>query len=113
MPTPPAAFSPFTTTKSGWWRSRNEGSSPASVRRPMPPPTSATNRSFTAGDSAKLTRMESGAAQADPRTDAVATPVLDARELVKRYGAREALRGVSISAERGELLAVIGPNGAG
>jgi ABC-2 type transport system ATP-binding protein len=57
--------------------------------------------------------MESGAAQADPRTDAVAAPVLEARELVKRYGAREALRGVSVSAERGELLAVIGPNGAG
>jgi ABC-2 type transport system ATP-binding protein len=36
-----------------------------------------------------------------------------ARDLVKRYGERVALRGVSLSAGRGELVAVIGPNGAG
>jgi ABC-2 type transport system ATP-binding protein len=36
-----------------------------------------------------------------------------ARDLVKRYGDRVALRGVSVSAGRGELVAVIGPNGAG
>ena len=41
------------------------------------------------------------------------TPVLEARDLVKRYGDREALRGVSLAAGRGELVAVIGPNGAG
>ena len=38
---------------------------------------------------------------------------LAARDLVKRYGDRAALRGVSLSAGRGELVAVIGPNGAG
>ena len=40
-------------------------------------------------------------------------PVMEARDLVKRYGSREALRGVSLSAALGELVAVIGPNGAG
>jgi ABC-2 type transport system ATP-binding protein len=40
-------------------------------------------------------------------------PVLEARDLVKRYGERRALAGVSLAAERGERVAVIGPNGAG
>ena len=40
-------------------------------------------------------------------------PVIEARELGKRFGEREALRGVSFGAAPGELLAVIGPNGAG
>ena len=44
---------------------------------------------------------------------ATATTTLAANDLVKRYGERVALRGVSLSADRGELVAVIGPNGAG
>jgi ABC-2 type transport system ATP-binding protein len=44
---------------------------------------------------------------------ATAAPVLEATGLVKRFGDREALRGVSLTAARGELVAVIGPNGAG
>lgn len=38
---------------------------------------------------------------------------LEARALVKRYGAREALKGVDFAAHAGELVAIIGPNGAG
>jgi ABC-2 type transport system ATP-binding protein len=55
------------------------------------------------GDSAKVSRMEL----------ATAAPVLEASDLVKRFGDREALRAVSVSAGKGELVAVIGPNGAG
>jgi ABC-2 type transport system ATP-binding protein len=39
--------------------------------------------------------------------------MIAAEDVSKRYGAREALRGVSFAAPPGERLAVIGPNGAG
>jgi ABC-2 type transport system ATP-binding protein len=39
--------------------------------------------------------------------------VLEARGIAKRFGEREALKGVSLTAARGELVAIIGPNGAG
>ena len=43
----------------------------------------------------------------------VATPVLRARGLVKRFGQTEALRGVDVEVARGEILAVMGPSGSG
>src|ERR671937_1284825 len=39
--------------------------------------------------------------------------VLEARDISKRFGEREALKRVSLAASRGELVAIIGPNGAG
>lgn len=57
--------------------------------------------------------METSIALAAGERDAGQAPVLEARDLVKRYGEREALAGVSLAAGRGERVAVIGPNGAG
>jgi ABC-2 type transport system ATP-binding protein len=39
--------------------------------------------------------------------------VLEAREVVKSYGPRKALDGVTIEIGRGEFVALLGPNGAG
>jgi ABC-2 type transport system ATP-binding protein len=56
--------------------------------------------------------MQRPTAAAEPAAEP-GSAVLEARELVKRFGERVALRGVTIEARRGELVAVIGPNGAG
>jgi ABC-2 type transport system ATP-binding protein len=40
-------------------------------------------------------------------------PVVELREVHKRYGQVEALRGVDLVLDRGEVVAVLGPNGAG
>jgi ABC-2 type transport system ATP-binding protein len=55
-------------------------------------------------------RHQVEASEADPGERAL---VLEARDIVKRFGEREALRRVSLQAGRGELVAIIGPNGAG
>jgi putative ABC transport system ATP-binding protein len=43
----------------------------------------------------------------------VPPPVLGMVDVVKRYGTFEALRGVTLCVERGELLSVVGPSGSG
>ena len=41
------------------------------------------------------------------------TPLLAARDVVKRYGDVQALNGVSLTVREGEFVSIIGPNGAG
>jgi ABC-2 type transport system ATP-binding protein len=57
--------------------------------------------------------METSTAGPLAEQEAGTAPVLAAQGLVKRYGERVALDGVSLSAARGERVAIIGPNGAG
>jgi ABC-2 type transport system ATP-binding protein len=40
-------------------------------------------------------------------------PAIEVRDLRKRYGEVEAVRGISFSVERGEVYGLLGPNGAG
>ena len=42
-----------------------------------------------------------------------ATSIVELRELTKRYGDVQALRGVSLTIAAGEIVAMLGPNGAG
>ena len=49
-----------------------------------------------------------------PRERAVTTgPILEARDLVKRFGDLTAVKGVSFAVEKGESFGLLGPNGAG
>ncbi len=51
---------------------------------------------------------------ANPAMDADAeSPIIEARGLVKRFGAHEVLRGIDLTLRRGEIVAVIGPSGSG
>ena len=46
-------------------------------------------------------------------TTSVATPVLEVRELTRRFGGVTAVDNVSFAVEAGEIFGLIGPNGAG
>jgi ABC-2 type transport system ATP-binding protein len=48
-----------------------------------------------------------------PIVSASAEPVIQVRGLVKRYGRFQALHGIDLEVQRGEVFGFIGPNGAG
>jgi ABC-2 type transport system ATP-binding protein len=51
--------------------------------------------------------------EAVPTASATGEPVVSVRGLVKKYGRREAVRGIDLEVHRGEIFAFLGPNGAG
>jgi len=54
-----------------------------------------------------------GPAPADRGSTPAAAPAIDVRDLTKRFGGLTALDGVSMSADTGKVLGIIGVNGAG
>ena len=53
------------------------------------------------------------APESESPLSAITTPVLEARGIVREYGAVIAVAGIDLSLERGDFLTVFGPNGAG
>jgi lipooligosaccharide transport system ATP-binding protein len=46
-------------------------------------------------------------------TSTTSGPILEAKDLVKKFGEMTAVKGVSFAIERGESFGFLGPNGAG
>jgi len=40
-------------------------------------------------------------------------PTVEVKNLIKRYGKTEAVKGISFTVQQGEIFGLIGPNGAG
>jgi branched-chain amino acid transport system ATP-binding protein len=59
------------------------------------------------------TRKRSPAKTAVPEPASNGAPILEARDVVKRYGGVRAVDDVSLALRHGEVLGLIGPNGAG
>ena len=57
--------------------------------------------------------MSGGAGSAGAGAGATTTPVLECIDVAKRFGGIQALAGVSLAIEHGEIVGLVGPNGSG
>ncbi|HET7094398.1 MAG TPA: ABC transporter ATP-binding protein [Thermomicrobiales bacterium] len=55
----------------------------------------------------------SAAAPASTPTPASTPPIIEARDLTKRYGGKAAVDGIDLAIAPGEIFGILGPNGAG
>lgn len=60
-----------------------------------------------------MSTSPASARRRDPDDEALPPPLLEARELVRDFGALRAVDGVDLILEPGEVVALFGPNGAG
>src|ERR1700679_3112010 len=57
--------------------------------------------------------MNSTALDQKEKASTASQPAIEVRNIVKRYGSFEAVKGVSFSVANGEIFGLLGPNGAG
>ncbi len=58
-------------------------------------------------------RATGGPAPRPPAAGGGEVPAIDVRDLVKRFGEREVVKGISLTVGRGEIFGFLGPNGSG
>lgn len=92
----------------------------AAITAPDPTPASVASPGGTAPASAEAgsrgaepTRATEAVAPARPPATRPGTPLIECREVTKHFGGIQALRGVSLRIDEGEILGLIGPNGSG
>ena len=72
-----------------------------------------TNLTSGASKSRLTTDSKSGASKSRPTTNPAPDFILQANQLRKTFGETEAMRGISLDIQRGEVVAIMGPSGSG